>query len=133
MASVHREIVVKAALETVWDALRDVGALHTRLVPGFVTSTVLEDDGRARRVTFANGQTVREQIVDIDDSAHRVAWSASGGRLSHHHASAQLFPEGSGTRFVWVADFLPHEAAPVIAQMIDAGMATIQRTFDAPR
>jgi hypothetical protein len=46
-------------------ALRDVGALHTRLVPGFVVDTRLE--AGARIVTFANGMTVREQIVTVDE------------------------------------------------------------------
>lgn len=41
----------------VWDAARDVGALHTRLVPGFAVDTQLEEG--ARIVTFANG-VVRE-------------------------------------------------------------------------
>jgi uncharacterized protein YndB with AHSA1/START domain len=33
VASIHREILIDAPPEQVWDAARDVGALHTRLVP----------------------------------------------------------------------------------------------------
>ncbi len=39
MASIRKEIVTTARAEDAWAALRDVGALHTRLVPGFVTDT----------------------------------------------------------------------------------------------
>ena len=46
--------------------MRDFGALHTRLVPGFVTDTKL--DGDARIVTFANGTVARELLVDCDDN-----------------------------------------------------------------
>src|SRR5882672_11744453 len=53
MASIHKDILIDANPNDVWDALRDLGALHTRLVPGFVTDTKL--DGDARIVTFANG------------------------------------------------------------------------------
>jgi len=60
VASVRREISTKARVEDVWNALRDIGALHTRLVPGFVVDTRLEPG--ARIVTFGNGMTVREQI-----------------------------------------------------------------------
>lgn len=60
-------------MDAVWAALRDVGALHTRLVPGFVVHTKLEPG--ARIVTFGNGMVVRELIVDINDEAMRVAWS----------------------------------------------------------
>jgi hypothetical protein len=63
MASIHREIRIAARPETAWDALRDVGALHHRLVPGFVTDTVIEEG--ARVVTFGNGMVARERIVDV--------------------------------------------------------------------
>jgi len=50
MASIRKEIYTKARPHDVWDALRDVGALHTRLVPGFVTDTRLEPGAfRAQR------------------------------------------------------------------------------------
>ena len=92
MASVHREIVIARPPADVWDALADVGALHTRLAPGFVTDCRLEPG--ARVVTFANGMVARELIVDVDPERRRVAWSVVGGRLSHHNASAQVFAEG---------------------------------------
>ncbi len=34
MASIHQEIVIEASPEHVWDAVRDVGAIHERLAPG---------------------------------------------------------------------------------------------------
>ena len=74
MASIRREARIAAKVETAWSALRDVGALHTRLVPGFVTDTKLEPG--ARVVTFGNGMVVKELLLDVDDAAHRVAWSA---------------------------------------------------------
>ena len=132
MASIHREIVIEAAPEAVWDALRDVGAIHRRLAPGFVTDVRLEDG--ARVVTFGNGMTARELIVDIDDQARRLAWSVVGGQMTHHNASAQVFPDGEGhSRFVWIADLLPHELAPGIAQMIDQGLPVIKRTLESTR
>jgi carbon monoxide dehydrogenase subunit G len=129
MASIHREVVIDAAPEQVWDALRDVGALHERLCPGFVTDVKLEPG--ARVVTFGNGLVAREVIVDLDEPARRLAWSASGGRLTHHNASAQVFAEGAGrTRFVWIADLLPNEMAPAITVMIEAGLEAIRKTLE---
>ena len=60
MASIRSEITIEAGAEQVWDAIRDVGAIHTRLAPDFVTDTTLEE--AARVVTFANGMTTRELI-----------------------------------------------------------------------
>lgn len=127
MASIHKEVLIAARPETVWDALRDIGAVHTRLAPGFVTDVRLEDG--ARVITFGNGQVVRELILDVDEKARRVAWAAVGGPITHYSASAQVFAHGNGqTRFVWKADFLPHELAPQFAGMIEQGLTVIKQT-----
>jgi len=129
MASIHREITIGVPADTAWSALRDVGALHTRLAVGFVTDCRL--DGDARIVTFANGIVARERIVDVDDTQRRIAWSATGARLTHHNASAQVFAEGPARcRFVWIADLLPHEMAPAITGMIEQGLAAIRATLE---
>jgi carbon monoxide dehydrogenase subunit G len=129
MASIQREVLIQADPATVWDALSDVGALHRRLAPGFVTDVRLEEG--ARVVTFGNGLVARELIVDIDDKARRLVWSVVGGRMTHHNASAQVLPEGEGgSRFVWIADLLPHELAPGIAAMMEQGLAVIKRTLE---
>ena len=106
VATVRKEIDTTASPAAAWDAMRDVGAPHTRLVVGFVVDTRLEDG--ARQVTFANGAQVRELIVSIDDDARRVAYAAVGGRFTHHNASAQIVPKGDGgSRIVWTTDLLP--------------------------
>ena len=129
MASIRRETQINARPETAWAALRDVGALHTRLVPGFVTDTRLEEG--ARVVTFGNGMVARELIVDVDDEARRVVWSVVGGMMTHHNGSAQVFPDGAARcRFVWIADLLPNEVAPSIAAMMDQGIAVIKQTLE---
>ena len=128
MASIRKEIVIDTAAENVWAAVRDIGALHTRLVPGFVVDTQLEAD--ARVVTFGNGLVVRELIVDLDDDARRLAWSARGANLTHHNASAQVFADGPGrSRLVWIADLLPHDAAGDVRAMIDQAAVVMQKTL----
>ena len=128
MASIRKEISTRASLEDVWAALRDVGALHTRLVPGFVVDTRLE--AGARIVTFGNGMTVRERIVTVDDAEHRVVWSAASDQLAHHNASAQAVANPRGTTVIWIADLLPEEAAPKIASMMQQGAAVMKQTLD---
>ena len=130
MASIRRKITINRSAHQVWDALRDIGALHTRLVVGFVTDCKLENGSRI--VTFANGMTVREAIIDVSDEKRRVAWSATGGRLTHHNASAQVFSAApDSSEVVWVADLLPHELAPSIAEMIEQGLQAMKRTLES--
>ena len=132
MASIRKEIPLAVSAEHAWAALRDIGALHHRLVPGFVVDTRLEAD--ARVVTFGNGMVVRELIVDLDDEARRLAWSARGGRLSHHNASAQVFADGDEhCRLVWIADLLPNELADDIRAMIEQAAAVMKVTLESQR
>ena len=129
MASVRKEIETDARAQDVWAAIRDIGALHTRLVPGFVIATRVEQD--APVVTFGNGAEIREPIVDLDDSAQRLVWSAEGAGTTHYNASVQVF-EGTdrGSRVVWIADFLPHNQKVQIETMMEQGMAVMKKTLD---
>ena len=129
MSSIHREVRIRTDPQDAWDALRDVGALHTRLAPGFITDVRMEEG--ARVVTFGTGLVARELIVDVDEERHRVAWSVVGGTMTHHNASAQVFPDNDGyCRFVWIADLLPHDMAPGVAAMMDQGLAVSKRTLE---
>jgi carbon monoxide dehydrogenase subunit G len=130
MASIRKEVQIKAPPGQVWDSLRDVGALHTRLAPGFVVDTRM--DGDARIVTFGNGMVVREEIVDVDDAARRVVWAIVGGQFHHYNGTAQVFPDGAGiSRFVWTADLLPNDLSGAVAGMIEQGIAVIKKTMEA--
>ena len=129
MASIRKELRLKVPPEDVWDAVRDVGAVHTRLCPGVLTNARLEDD--ARIVTFANGMTFRELIVDVDDDARRFVWAAEGDPLTHHNASMQVFADGDRhTLLVWVTDILPNGIAGNIQTFINQGADAIRQTLE---
>ncbi len=132
MASIHREIEINRSRADVWDAIRDVGRIHQRLVRGFVTDCRLEDGDAARVVTFANGMVVRELIVSVDDDRCRHAWAAQAEMLAHYNASVQVFAvDHARCRVVWIADLLPHEAAAAVAGMIEQGLAAMKATLEA--
>ena len=130
MASIHKELQFTARPADVWAAVRDVGAIHTRLARGFVADTQL--DGDIRTVTFANGVVARERIINCDDEAHRLVWSVVGAPFEHHNGSIQVFADGDNrARLVWIADLLPNEIAPHIEGMMAQGMAAMQKTLEA--
>lgn len=132
MASIRTEAVIEAPPHVVWSAVSDWGALHERLAPGFVIDTRL--DGKDRIVTFFDGNTVREILVDMDSDARRLVWSIVGGPYSHHNGVAQVFDEAPDrTRFVWVADLLPDALAERTTEMMQRGTAVIKETLDGAR
>lgn len=130
MASIRKELIVDAPAEHVWAAIRDVGNVHTRLARQFVIDTRLEDGSRL--VTFANGEVVRERIVDIDDRARRLAYAVVDWRTTHHNASFQVAPDGEGrSRLTWITDLLPDSLADLVGGFVEQGSAAIERTLEA--
>lgn len=128
MASIHKDVLLDAPAAEVWAALADFGALHTRLAPGFVTDTRL--DGDARIVSFANGATAREILVDCDHARQRLVYAIISERVTQHSASAQVFAEGpKRCRFVWTVDVLPHAIAPYMSSQMDLGLTAMQTHF----
>jgi carbon monoxide dehydrogenase subunit G len=130
MPSIHHEVLINVPADKVWDAVRDVGALHTRVVPGFVTMTEMVKDAvtPTRRVTFANGMVVDEVIVDLDDQRRRLVWSIKG--VEHHNGVMIVTPSGDGARVTWTADVLPAELANRFAPSMAAGLATMKAHFE---
>ena len=128
MASICKDIPIDAHPDEVWDALRDFGAVHKRLVPGFVIDARL--DGDARIVTFANGMVARELLVDCDDARRRLAYAIIGERVKHYNASVQVFADGDKrSRLVWIVDVLPNDIAPYIDSQMDLGVLAMQKTL----
>ena len=129
MASIRKELIVDASADHVWAALRDIGQVHTRLAREFVIDTRL--DGDSRLVTFANGEVIRERIVDIDDRARRLAYAVVDWRTTHHNASFQVTPDGDGrSRLTWVTDLLPDALADLVGGFVEQGCVAIKRTLE---
>ena len=128
MTSICKDIPINAPAAEVWDAVADFGALHTRLVPGFVVDTKL--DGEARIVTFANDTVVRELLVDCDHARQRLAYAIVSERVRHYNGSVEIIPDGEARcRVKWIVDVLPHEIAPYISSQMDLGVTAMQKAF----
>ena len=133
MASIRHEIVIEASPEHIWDVLRDVGAVHERLLPGRVADTRIEGDQRF--LTFPDGHVIRELIVAIDDDARRLAYCVAEGARSpieYHHASFEIRPEGDRAgRLIWTTDVLPHALAAEIRIRIERGALEMKQAIEA--
>jgi len=126
MASIRREFTVAASAAEAWDVIRDVGALHTRFVPGFVVDTRLEGDTRI--VTFGNGTVARERIIDVDDARRRICYSAASERIEHYNATVEVF-DGPETKLVWIVDLLPNAIAGYIAAQMDTAIPIMKKSL----
>ncbi len=128
MASIHKDISLDVPAAEVWAAVRDYGAVHQRVAPGFVTDCRL--DGDSRIVTFANGNVAQERLVTIDEARMRLVYAVVSPRVKQHSASIQVFADGdTRCRVVWIADVLPNEIGPYIDSQMDLGAAAMQKQF----
>ena len=126
MSSIHKDIPIDAHPDDVWDAVRDFGAVHRRLAPGFVTDARL--DGDARILTFANGTVARELLIDCDDTRRRLAYAIVGERVKHYSASIQVTADGEArSRMIWIVDVLPNEIATYIDGYMEQGVIARQK------
>ncbi|MFG2908860.1 SRPBCC family protein [Kitasatospora sp. NPDC048286] len=127
-----QDVAIEADADEVWDAVRDVGAVHRRLIPGYVLDTRVEGD--VRYLTMPGGAVIRELIVSIDNDLRRLAYSAVEGfkiPLTHHHASFQVLPEGVGRcRLVWTTDVLPHDMAEQVRFRVARGAQVMKETLE---
>ena len=129
MASIHKDIAINAHPNEVWAAVREFGAVHRRLAPGFVVDARL--DGEARIVHFANGTVARELLVDCDDARRRLVYAVISERVKQHSASVQVFAEGEGqSRLNWIVDVLPHEIAPYMDAQMDQAALAMKRALE---
>jgi hypothetical protein len=128
MASIHKDIPIDAHPDDVWAAVRDFGAVHQRLAPGFVIDARLEGD--ARIVTFHNGTVARELLVDCDDARRRLVYAVISERVKHYSASVQVAADGEvRTRMIWIVDVLPNEITPYIAGQMDLAVLAMQKAL----
>jgi hypothetical protein len=128
MASIRNEIPLQVSAAEAWDAIRDFGAVHRRVAPGFVTDCRLEGD--ARVVTFANGMVARELLVDCDDKSRRLVYAIVDGRTTHYSASVQVLEDREATsRIIWIIDLLPNEMAGPVRAMAAQGVAAMKQTL----
>ena len=133
MASIHHQTFIAANPDEVWNAARDVGRLHDRLVPGFVTATeMLPCEGApVRRVTFVNGQVFDETIVSIDDDAQRLVWTIK--EFEHHNGVLTVTAAADGTHVAWIADLLPDALVDQVSPAMAHGLAMMKAHFEENR
>ena len=129
MATLRKELELKAPAARVWEALADFHAVDRRVAPGFVTRS--QPDGEARIVTFSNGTDARELLISSDASKRRLVYAIANERLRHYNAAVQVVTEGEDRcRFIWTVDFLPNELADYIAGQMDLALKVIKPTLE---
>jgi carbon monoxide dehydrogenase subunit G len=131
VATIYREFDVEAPVHKVWEAISDVGAVNKLIT--FLGEVTLVGDRRT--CELGDMGKLEELIVTVDEENRRVAYSIreSPFNMLHHSASMQTFPNGNdGSKFVWITDVYPDEAAgPQLVDAVDASVESIKAALRA--
>lgn len=129
MATLRKTMAVGKSAHLVWDAVRDFGAVHTRVAPGFLTEGRMDKGDRV--LTFFNGLVARERLVTIEDDACRLVYTVVDGRATHYNAAVEVRPDGDGKcRVVWTVDLLPDELGPVVGGMMEYAAGFMKQALE---
>ena len=129
MATIWWEEPVAVEAEVAWSALRQVGLAYRLFAPVLVDGTI---DGDVRSVRFADGLTVDEKIVSVDETRRRVAYTVLGTMFEHHSASMQIAPvDEASCRFIWISDFLPDAMAETVQPLVEQGSRALAKNIEA--
>ena len=117
MATVRKSVIISKPAGDVWDAVGDVGQLHSRVAPGMVTDTKLEEDGEVRIVTFANAKfsaciTMRlDMNVRAERTTFRVAPRQNGLQSQNNLLNIRGFIDQNCFNVIGVGNVV-HELTP---------------------
>jgi uncharacterized protein YndB with AHSA1/START domain len=127
MATIRKEVLIDQSADKVFSKLKDPAQV-AEAFPEVLTACDVQGD--VRTIEFADGHVVQERIITVDPIERRIVYAVQSARFVHHSASMQCVPEGEGRcRFIWVNDFLPADAARIVAPLVDLGAAAFQKVF----
>ncbi len=118
MATVTKTARLGASATDVWKVVSNVGNVP-ELTGIIVESTI---DGDHRTCKMADGQTLEESILSVDDALMRLAYRvhSSPFPITEHASSIVVADEDGHARVTWTTDLLPQDAAPIFEQAADA-------------
>lgn len=122
MASGTVDVTVAATPEVVWTMVGDFGGV-VHFVPG-IDSLRLEGD---TRIVGMFGAEVREKLLSRDEDAMMISYSVIDEPIESHRATITVEPIGQGSKVTWAFEVLPDEMAPILADIYEAALASLQR------
>jgi uncharacterized protein YndB with AHSA1/START domain len=129
VARIEKTITINRPPDDVWRVVADFGGISTWL-PAIAASSF---DGGVRELTLDGGGTIREEIVEQDDTALRYAYRIVESPLpiEHHQASMSVEPAGAGSRVTWITEIRPDELAGAMDPMFEEGIKTLKAHLES--
>jgi mxaD protein len=127
MATVHVRDSFEAPADVVWSYFRDFGGL-SKWAGAMIKSCTLEGEGvgAVRTLTLAQGNPLRERLVQFDEADKSFSYAIIGSRdlpLEEYVGSVKLRANGAkGTTIDWIGTFDAKGAPEADAKRIVEGI-----------
>ncbi len=148
---VKRTVIIDAPAAQVWDAVKSFDALNT-WHPAVATDQIVSGSndavGAVRLLTLKGGGTVKEKLLEFDDSGHRFRYTILESVLPVSHYTSTLVVSALGnhkTLVTWSGKFKRKNLGPdpavgeddkaateAISGVYQSGLANLKKTLAAP-
>ncbi len=108
---VKRTVIIDAPAAQIWDAVKSFDALntwHPAVATDQIVSGTNDTVGAVRLLTLKNGGTIKEKLLEFDDSGHRFRYTILDGVLPVSHYTSSLVVSALGnnkTLITWSGKF----------------------------
>jgi len=147
---VKKSVTIAAPADKVWDAVKDFNALntwHPAVASDEIVSGTNNTPGAVRLLTLKGGGTIKEKLLEFDDTGHRYRYSIVEGVLPVSHYMSTLVITSLGdnkTLVTWSGRFKRKDlgdepadtendkaATDVITGVYQAGLDNLKKTLAA--
>lgn len=108
---VKRSVTIKAPADKVWDTVKNFNGLntwHPALASDEIVSGTNNTVGAVRLLTLKGGGTIKEKLLQFDDTGHRFRYSILEGVIPVSHYTSSLVVSSLGkdkTLVTWSGRF----------------------------
>jgi carbon monoxide dehydrogenase subunit G len=122
MATATAELTMSATPDAVWAIVRDYQGLDSWM-PGIEKSVAEGDD----RVLSMMGMTIRERLVNLDESAKSLTYSiVDGAPVESHEATITVHDADGGSRVTWDVTATPDDMAGLMQGLYQGALEALQ-------
>ncbi len=140
MASVEEHIEIPASADTVWETVRDFGAIDDYVPPITHAELSGEGIGARRTLSLADGGQVVEQLDARDDESRTLGYSIVDAPLpvANYEGTMSVEPiSDAACRVTWASEFDVAADAPeaevtsTFAELYAAGLDGLRKQYAA--
>lgn len=127
MATIRKHVRINRPADEVWKVVSDAGTLEW--FPGVEACSL---SGTTRKVTFAGGIDVEEEILTSDDELRRLQYRIVGGAMpvESHLGTVDVIDDGGSALVIYSTDVAPDGLAKPMRASLGAAVEGLKQHLE---